>query len=105
MAKSLQKKHWLVHVLRRAGIVGAEDLGIDPGAPPAEAWSEACEATGISLDELAAHVADYFRLQVANLDTAEMLVTADYKVRSSAWGGGGSLPRSAFPAAAGSRGR
>jgi type II secretory ATPase GspE/PulE/Tfp pilus assembly ATPase PilB-like protein/CheY-like chemotaxis protein len=71
VAKSLQKKHWLVHVLRRAGIVGAEDLGIDPGAPPAEAWSEACEATGISLDELAAQVADYFRLQVANLDAAE----------------------------------
>ncbi|MGK7311107.1 MAG: ATPase, T2SS/T4P/T4SS family [Candidatus Longimicrobiales bacterium M2_2A_002] len=71
MPNSLQKKHWLVHVLRRAGIAGAEDLAIDPGMPSAEAWMTACEATGLSQDELAGHVGDYFRLKVAELGSAE----------------------------------
>ncbi len=31
----------------------------------------ACESTGLSQDQLAGHVGDYFRLKVANLDTAE----------------------------------
>ncbi len=67
----LQKKHWLVHVLRRAGIPGADELAIDPGMPPAEAWMRACDATAISPDTLAGHVADYFRLKVAVLEAAE----------------------------------
>ena len=71
MAKSLQKKHWLVHVLRRAGVEGAEELTIDPGIPSAEAWMTACEATGLSQDDLAGHVGDYFRLKVADLDEVE----------------------------------
>ncbi|MDX1673170.1 MAG: ATPase, T2SS/T4P/T4SS family [Longimicrobiales bacterium] len=71
MANSLQKKHWLVHVLRRAGIDEAEELAIDPGSPSAEAWMAACEATGMSQDELASHVSDYFRLKVADLEGGE----------------------------------
>ena len=71
MSNSLQKKHWLVHVLRRAGIQEAEELAIDPGSPSAEAWMAACESTGMSQDELASHVGDYFRLKVADLDAGE----------------------------------
>lgn len=71
MAKTLQKGHWLVHVLRRAGIQGADQLAIDPGMPSAEAWMGACEATGLSQDALADHVAAYFRLKVAVPDAAE----------------------------------
>ncbi|HUG39095.1 MAG TPA: ATPase, T2SS/T4P/T4SS family [Longimicrobiales bacterium] len=69
--KGLQKKHWLVHVLRRAAIPGAEDLDIDPGMPAAEAWLAVCETAGLTPDRLAQHVADYFRLKVAALDRAE----------------------------------
>ena len=71
VAKSLQKKHWLVHVLRRAEVPGADELELDPGVPPAEAWLAACDGTGLSQDALARHVADYFRLKVADLDAAE----------------------------------
>jgi type II secretory ATPase GspE/PulE/Tfp pilus assembly ATPase PilB-like protein/ActR/RegA family two-component response regulator len=39
--------------------------------PPAEAWLAACEVTEISQDALATHVADYFRLKVADLNAAE----------------------------------
>jgi type IV pilus assembly protein PilB len=68
---SLEKRHWLVHVLRRADLPGADALELDPGMPPGEAWLTACEATGISPELLADHVADYFRLKVAALDEAE----------------------------------
>ncbi len=71
MAKSLQKAHWLVHVLGRAGIRGAEQLAMDPAMPPAEAWTVACQRLGITQDDLALHVADYFRLRVARLENAE----------------------------------
>lgn len=71
MAKRLQEKHWLVHVLRRAGIQGADELAIDPGMPSAEAWTAAGVATGLSQNALADHVASCFRLKVAALDAAE----------------------------------
>lgn len=71
MVKGLQKKHWLVHVLRRAGTPGAEELDIEPGTPSAQAWMTVCESTGMSQDQLAQHVADYFRLKVAALERAE----------------------------------
>jgi type II secretory ATPase GspE/PulE/Tfp pilus assembly ATPase PilB-like protein/CheY-like chemotaxis protein len=71
VAKSLQKKHWLVHVLRRAGIPGAEELTFDPGVPPDEAWTAACDTLKVSMDELSGYVADYFRLRVARLENAE----------------------------------
>ena len=71
MAHSLQKTHWLVHVLRRAGIAGGGDLPVDPGTPSTEAWRTACGIAGLSQDELAAHVAAYFRLAVAELEEAK----------------------------------
>jgi type II secretory ATPase GspE/PulE/Tfp pilus assembly ATPase PilB-like protein len=71
VAKGLQQKHWLTHVLRRAGVEGADGLALDPGVPAGEAWMTACEVTGLSLDELSHHVADYFRLKVASVDAGE----------------------------------
>jgi type II secretory ATPase GspE/PulE/Tfp pilus assembly ATPase PilB-like protein/ActR/RegA family two-component response regulator len=71
VAKGLQQKHWLVHVLRRAGVEGADELALDPGVPAAEAWMTACEVTGLAQDSLARHVADYFRLKVAALESGE----------------------------------
>ncbi|MFP4623512.1 MAG: ATPase, T2SS/T4P/T4SS family [Gemmatimonadota bacterium] len=73
--KNLRQRHWLVHVLRRAGIEGAETLSIEPGIPTAEAWMVACEETGLGQAELASHVAAYFRLGVARLEAAESAAT------------------------------
>jgi type IV pilus assembly protein PilB len=71
VAKGLQQRHWLTHVLKRAGLDVSEDLALDPGVPAAEAWMTVCEVTSISQDALARHVADYFRLKVASLDAGE----------------------------------
>jgi type II secretory ATPase GspE/PulE/Tfp pilus assembly ATPase PilB-like protein/CheY-like chemotaxis protein len=71
VAKGLQHKHWLTHVLKRAGVDAAEEWTLDPGVPAAEAWMSACQVTNISQDTLARHVADYFRLKVAALDAGE----------------------------------
>lgn len=67
----LQQKHWVVHVLRRAQVPGAEDLALAPGMATLQAWIAACEATGLAQDGLTRHVADYFRLKVAALDHGE----------------------------------
>jgi CheY-like chemotaxis protein len=71
VAKGLQQEHWLVHVLRRAAVTGAEELALELDRPAAEAWRTACEATGLTQDGLAGHVAEYFRLKVADLDRGE----------------------------------
>ncbi len=68
---SLQKKHWLVHVARRTGLPGADDLELDPGTATAEAWLQVADALGINHDQLADYVAEYFRLQVASLEGGE----------------------------------
>ncbi|MBW3551961.1 MAG: Flp pilus assembly complex ATPase component TadA [Gemmatimonadetes bacterium] len=60
-----------MQVLRRGGLPDTEELDLDPGMPAAEAWMTVCDMTGITQDRLAQHVADYFRLKVATLDTAE----------------------------------
>lgn len=57
--------------MRRAEIPAAEGLELDPALPPGEAWARACEAAGLDPDRLAVHVADYFRLKVADLGKAE----------------------------------
>ncbi|MEJ2185354.1 MAG: ATPase, T2SS/T4P/T4SS family [Gemmatimonadota bacterium] len=72
---SLQKKHWLVHVARRTGLPGAETLELEPGAPTAEAWLQVADALEINQDRLAEYVADYFRLNVTDLDDAESNAT------------------------------
>ena len=60
-----------MQVLRRAGLPETEGLDLDPGVPAAEAWLTVCDRTGITQDQLAQHVADYFRLKVAALEKAE----------------------------------
>jgi CheY-like chemotaxis protein len=71
VVKGLQRKHWLVHVLRRAGSPAAEEPDIDPGAPAGAAWETVCGSTGLAPDDLAKLVAGYFRLSVAALEEAE----------------------------------
>lgn len=64
-------QHWLVTVVRSAGLPGAPELSFESDAGIAEAWDLTCMALGISVEELAGHVAKHFRLQVADLAVAD----------------------------------
>lgn len=63
--------HWLVGVVRRAGLPGADELSVSPDVPIARAWDVVLGATEVPEKELAQIVADRFRLKVAELETAE----------------------------------
>jgi type II secretory ATPase GspE/PulE/Tfp pilus assembly ATPase PilB-like protein/CheY-like chemotaxis protein len=63
--------HWLVRVAERAGLAGRESLDIPPGTPAREAWPVLTRAFSINDQRLAQLVAEYFRLEVANLAGAD----------------------------------
>jgi hypothetical protein len=60
--------HWIVRVARASDLAGAEDLDIDSRASTSEAWETVVEDAGMSEEDVAAAVADWFRLEVADLD-------------------------------------
>ena len=63
--------HWLVDVVRRVELEGAEKLTTPPGTPVRQVWSVVLNATGITQQELTRLVADRFRIRVAEVDTAD----------------------------------
>lgn len=63
--------HWLVRIAERAGHEDKERPDIAPGSGAPEAWTDVTRAYGLSDDDLARLVADYFRLDVAELDRAD----------------------------------
>ena len=63
--------HWLVRVAERAGLTGEEALDVPPGTQAREAWPVIVRAFSISEERLAELVAEYFRLEVADLAQAE----------------------------------
>lgn len=63
--------HWIVRVARASKIPGAQDLDDSPDFTVPEAWEMVVEQTGVSDEELAAAIADWFRLDVADLDAAD----------------------------------
>lgn len=63
--------HWLVRIAERAGHEESKRPEIAAGSGAPEAWTEVTRAYGLSDDELAKLVADYFRLEVAHLDKAD----------------------------------
>ena len=63
--------HWLVRVAERAGLTGSEPLDVPPGTQPREAWPVIVRAFSISEQRLAELVAEYFRLEAAELSGAE----------------------------------
>ena len=63
--------HWLVRVAERAGLTGSEPLDVPPGTQAREAWPVIVRAFSISEQRLAELVAEYFRLEAADLAEAE----------------------------------
>ena len=62
--------HWLIRVAERAGLAG-EALDVPPATPAREAWPALTRAFSISNQRLAELVAEYFRLEVADLSRAD----------------------------------
>ena len=71
MATSSKQQHWLIGVAGRAGLGDLRDIRIRLDIPPAQAWEKAATALDISQEELARHVAETFRMKVADLESAE----------------------------------
>jgi type II secretory ATPase GspE/PulE/Tfp pilus assembly ATPase PilB-like protein len=63
--------HWLVRIAERAGLGDRERPDLAPGAPAQQVWTDVTRAYEISDDELARLVAEYFRLDVADLSEAD----------------------------------
>jgi type II secretory ATPase GspE/PulE/Tfp pilus assembly ATPase PilB-like protein/CheY-like chemotaxis protein len=63
--------HWLVRIAERAGHGDTERPEISAGSPASEAWTEVTRAYSLTDDDLAGLVAEYFRLNVANLSQAD----------------------------------
>ena len=70
-SRSRGSLHWLVRVAERAGLTGGEVLDVPPGTQAREAWPVIVRAFSISEQRLAELVAEYFRLEAADLSEAE----------------------------------
>jgi type II secretory ATPase GspE/PulE/Tfp pilus assembly ATPase PilB-like protein/ActR/RegA family two-component response regulator len=66
-----QAVHWLVRIAERAGYGDKERPEIPPGSTAPEAWSEVTRTYEISDPQLAELVAEYFRLDVADVNQAD----------------------------------
>ena len=63
--------HWLVRIAERAGYGDVDRPDIPAGNPAVDAWSGVARAYGMTDRELAGLVAEYFRLDVAQLDRSD----------------------------------
>jgi len=70
-APDTSRPHWLVDVARRAHLPNSEMLSLPANLPTEEAWGKATQICKVTDDELARHVADHFRVAVAQLAGAE----------------------------------
>src|SRR5687767_3335231 len=63
--------HWLLRVAERAGLSGPEIVDLPANTPAREAWPVVTRAFSIDDMRLAIMVAEYFRLEVADLAHAD----------------------------------
>ena len=63
--------HWLVRIAERAGLSDRERPEISAGSSASEVWTEVTKAYEVSDADLARMVAEYFRLEVADLTEAD----------------------------------
>lgn len=64
-------QHWIVPIVRAAGVKGTDTLSIPSDAEVGEAWRLAAMAAGMDTGELTPVVASHFGLPVADLDEAD----------------------------------
>ena len=62
--------HWMVRIAERAGLEGKRP-DVSSGSPATDAWAAVTKGYGISDQRLSELVAEYFRLDVAEMDKAE----------------------------------
>ncbi len=63
--------HWLANVLLKEGVAGAGAPSLAEGATVPQAWARAREVCGLTDPELSEHIARFFHLHLAGLETAE----------------------------------
>ena len=71
MSTLIRPTHWIVGVARRAEFLGAASLETTVGSTLAAAWKQVMDGCVVDADALSAHVAEHFRLPVAELARAE----------------------------------
>jgi len=64
-------QHWLISVVRAAGLEGAEELDVASDTDPGAAWDLVAMKLGLAEEDLAARVAAHYRLETADLDAAD----------------------------------
>jgi len=65
------RQHWIVDIVRRAKLEGSDGLLIPSRTSTEEAWAKAGAVCKIRDDDLARHIAGYFKLPLAQLSTAD----------------------------------
>ncbi len=65
-------QHWLVSVARASGLDGAGELRVSSGTRTDEAWKLVASRTGVTERDLAARVARHYRLEIAELPSADV---------------------------------
>lgn len=63
--------HWLVRIAERSGLLGGERPDLPADTPTADAWTVLTRRLKIPEDRLARIVAEYYRLDVANLEASD----------------------------------
>ncbi|MEQ1855814.1 MAG: ATPase, T2SS/T4P/T4SS family [Longimicrobiales bacterium] len=63
--------HWLLRIAERAGYTEQQRPDVAVGAPAPLAWTEVTKAYGVTDPQLAELVAEYFRLDVADINLAD----------------------------------
>ena len=65
--------HWIVRVAEASDLAGGGEVDVPSRASTSEAWEAVREATGVPDEELAAAIAAWFHLDVADLEAADPL--------------------------------
>ena len=71
MTERTKPMHWLSRVAERAGLPGTDGIPIDPSSPIEKSWKAVGDTCGVGERELATLVANAFRLELADFNTAE----------------------------------
>ena len=65
------RQHWIVDIARRAQLANNEQLTVPADLSTEDAWAKTAEVCRIGEDDLTRHVANYFKLPIAQLAGAE----------------------------------